>query len=328
MSRGPAFVLHERRSHMITILGAGGVIANEVVKVLSARNQPFRLVARHARAVTAATEMISADLSDKDQTMRAVAGSSIVHLLVGLKYDHKLWAETWPRIMANTIEACKRAPARLVFFDNVYMYGKVSGAMTEETQFNPCSKKGEVRAKIATALINECKAGGLTAMIARAADFYGPETPNGLPNVLVFEPLAKNQKASCLANDSVPHSYTYTPDAARSLVTLSESESAWNQTWHLATTPNPPTGKEFIAMAAKELGVAPKHRVLTRLMVRLIGWFNPLVGEVYEMLYQNDSPYLFDSSKFERAFGFSGTPYAEGIGAGAASFQKVDQSTK
>jgi len=64
---------------MITILGAGGVIGNEAVKLLSARKQPFRLVARNARPVPGATEMISADLSDKDQTIRAVAGSSIVH---------------------------------------------------------------------------------------------------------------------------------------------------------------------------------------------------------------------------------------------------------
>jgi nucleoside-diphosphate-sugar epimerase len=313
---------------MITILGAGGVIANEVIKLLSARRQPFKLVARHARPVPGATEMISGDLSDKDQTMRAVAGSSIVYLLVGLKYDHKLWAEMWPRIMANTVEACKNARAKLIFFDNVYMYGKVSGTMTEETPFNPCSKKGEVRAKIATSLINEWKAGSLTAMIARAADFYGPETPNGLPNILVFEPLGKNQKASWLANDSVQHSYTYTEDAARSLVTLGESESAWNQTWHVATTPNPPTGKEFIAMAAKELDVAPRYRLLSKQMVRLIGWFNPLVSEVYEMLYQNDSPYLFDSSKFTRAFGLSGTPYAKGIRGTAASFQKAAPSAK
>jgi len=313
---------------MITILGAGGVIGNEVVKLLSVQKQPFRLVARHARPVPSATETISADLTDKDQAIRAVTGSSIVYLLVGLNYDHKLWAEMWPRIMANTIEACKRSHAKLVFFDNVYMYGKVNGAMTEETPFNPCSKKGEVRAKIATALIDEWKAGALTAMIARAADFYGPETPNGLPNVLVFGPFEKNQKASWLANDSVPHSYSHTPDAARSLVALANSESAWNQTWHVATRPNPPTGKEFIAMAAQEFGVAPRYRVLSRPMVRLMGWFNPLVGEVYEMLYQNDSPYLFDSSKFERAFSFSSTPYAEGIRSTVASFQKVTSSAK
>src|SRR5882724_3399223 len=191
MSRNPALLLRERRSHMITILGAGGVIANEVVKLLSARKQPFRLVARHARPVPAATEIISADLSDKDQAIRAVAGSSIVHLLVGLKYDHKLWAEMWPRIMANTIEACKRAGARLIFFDNVYMYGKVSGPMTEETPFNPRSRKGEIRAKIATTLMNEWKSGALTGMIARSADFYGPDAQNAVPNLLVFEPLAR-----------------------------------------------------------------------------------------------------------------------------------------
>ena len=127
---------------MITILGAGGAISNEVVKLLAARELPFRLVGRHPVSKPGATEVVSADLSDKEQTVRAVAGSSVVFLLAGLKYDHKVWAELWPRIMANTIEACKRANARLIFFDNVYMYGKVAGAMTEDTPFNPMQQKG------------------------------------------------------------------------------------------------------------------------------------------------------------------------------------------
>ncbi|MGZ5425886.1 MAG: NAD(P)H-binding protein, partial [Thermoanaerobaculia bacterium] len=140
---------------MITILGAGGAVGNELGKLLAAGNQPFRLVGRNPRLAPGATEALAADLTDKDQAIRAVSGSSVVHLLVGLKYDHKVWQEVWPRVISNTIEACKRAGARLVFFDNVYMYGKVSGAMTEETVFNPCSKKGEIRAKIATTLIDE-----------------------------------------------------------------------------------------------------------------------------------------------------------------------------
>ena len=127
---------------MITILGAGGIISDEVGKLLSARQQPFRLVARKPRPSPGATEVISADLSDKDQTISAVAGSTVVYLLVGLKYDHKIWAEMWPRIMANTIEACKRSSAKLVFFDNVYMYGKVRGAMTEETRSTLAARRG------------------------------------------------------------------------------------------------------------------------------------------------------------------------------------------
>jgi nucleoside-diphosphate-sugar epimerase len=305
---------------MITILGAGGAIGNELVKLLAARNQPLRLVGRHPRPTRGATEVLAADLTDEDQTIRAVAGSNVVHLLVGLKYDHKLWQEMWPRIMSNTIEACKRAGAKLIFFDNVYMYGKVSGPMTEETPFNPCSKKGEIRAKIATTLIDVWKSGALTGMIARAADFYGPDTRNSVPNLLVFEPLSRKRKASWLVNDSVPHSYTYTPDAAQSLVQLAERATAWNQTWHVLTTPNPPVGKEFVALAAREFGVAPKYRVLSRPMIQLAGWFNPLIAESYEMLYQSDSPYLFDSSKFGKEFGFAGTPYGDGIRTTAASF--------
>ena len=308
---------------MITILGAGGAISNQLMKLLAAKNQPFRLVGRNPKTTPDATETLAADLTDEDQAIRAVAGSSVVYLLVGLKYDHKLWQEVWPRVMNNSIEACKRAGAKLLFFDNVYMYGKVSGPMTEQTPFNPCSKKGEIRAKIATTLIDESKAGGLVAMIARSADFYGPDTRNGVPNLLVFEPFAKRRKASWLVNDSVPHSFTYTPDAAQSLVQLAERATAWNQTWHVPAAPDPLTGKEFVALAAKEFGVAPKHRVLSRPILRIAGWFDPLVAESYEMLYQSDSPYLFDSSKFAREFGFAGTPYADGIRATAASFKRT-----
>jgi nucleoside-diphosphate-sugar epimerase len=307
---------------MITILGAGGIISNELVKLLTSRKKAFRLVSRHRRKDPCATEEVEADLFDQGQTVRAVEGSSVVYLLAGLTYDHKLWAEMWPTIMTNTIEACRRAGARLIFFDNVYMYGKVNGAMTEATEFNPCSKKGEVRARIASELINQWQKGSLTAMIARSADFYGPHAKNGVANVLAFDPLSKNKRAMWLGNDSLPHSYTYTPDAAQALVTLAESEQAWNQTWHVPTAPNPLNGKEFIARVAAEFKVQPKYWVLKGLMVRLAGLFNPEVSEVHEMLYQNNAPYLFDSSKFAAAFGFPGTPYAESIRVTAQSYPK------
>src|SRR5450631_4099080 len=222
---------------MITILGAGGPISNELIKLLAARNRPFRLVGRRPRATPGATETIAADLTDKEQTVRAVAGSNVVYLLVGLKYDHKVWQEMWPRVMSNTIEACKRAGAKLIFFDNVYMYGKVTGCMTEETPFNPCSKKGEIRAQIASALLEEIKAGNLNAMIARSADFYGPNARTSVANMLVFDKFAKGAKAAWLVNDSLPHSCTYTTDAAKSLAILANAESAWNQTWHVPTAP-------------------------------------------------------------------------------------------
>jgi nucleoside-diphosphate-sugar epimerase len=305
---------------VITILGAGGPIASELAKLLAERKQAFRLVGRNPKSIYGG-ETFSADLADRDQAIRAVAGSGVVHLTVGLKYDIAIWRETWPGIMANAIEASKRAGAKLLFFDNVYMYGKVDGPMTEETPYHPCSKKGEIRARIATSLMDEVRAGRLTAMIARAADFYGPDTAHGVPNILVFDALAKGLTPSWLANAKVPHSLTFTPDAARGVAMLAERESAWNQVWHLPTAPDPPTGEQFVGMAAREFGKPPKYRVFSRPMLRVVGWFKRDVRESYEMLYQSDSPYLFDSSKFAREFGFAGTPYAEGIRLVADSYK-------
>jgi nucleoside-diphosphate-sugar epimerase len=308
---------------MHTILGAGGAIGDELLKELRSRGEIVRLVGRNPKLVAGVSETVPADISNQDQTIRAVSGSTVVYLLVGLKYDLKIWRELWPPIMRNTIEACKRAKAKLIFFDNVYMYGKVDGPMTEETAFHPCTKKGEIRAQIATALLDEVKAGNLTALIARCADFYGPDAKNSVANVLVFDKFAKGAKASWLVNDAVRHSFTFTPDAGKSLALLAANEKSWNQTWHVPTASGPLAGKEFIAMVAREFGVQPQYRVLNKAMIKVAGWFDTTIGELYEMLYQSDFDYIFDSTKFEKAFNFQPVSYSEGIRITAASYNKA-----
>ena len=305
---------------MVTILGAGGAIGSELVKHFTT-GEPVRLASRNPKLVPGAAEAVAADLSNFDDTLKAVSGSRVAFLLVGLKYDLKVWRELWPRIMHNAIEACKRSNTRLVFFDNVYMYGKVEGAMTEETPFRPLSKKGEIRAQIATTLLSEMKGGNLTALIARAADFYGPGVQNGIHNKLVFDKFAKGAKAMWLMNDSVKHSLTFTPDAARSLVMLADTEEAWNQTWHVPTAPDPPTGKEFIELAAKEFRTQPKYRILTRPMLWVAGWFDTATQELFEMLYQYEFDYVFDSTKFIKAFHFQPTAYPEGMHGTAQAYR-------
>jgi putative NADH-flavin reductase len=70
---------------MQTILGAGGAIGTELVEEFARTGHTVRLVSRNPKPIQGATETISADISDFDQTIRAVSGSSIVYLLVGLK---------------------------------------------------------------------------------------------------------------------------------------------------------------------------------------------------------------------------------------------------
>jgi NAD(P)-dependent dehydrogenase (short-subunit alcohol dehydrogenase family) len=154
---------------MHTILGTGGAIGVELVSELAARGRRIRLVSRNPKSYAGPDQVVSADLANLDQTIKAVAGSQVAYLLVGLKYDVRIWRELWPRIMNNVIEACKRANTKLVFFDNVYAYGRVVGPMIELTPFNPCSRKGEIRAQIASTLLNEITRGNLIALIARSS---------------------------------------------------------------------------------------------------------------------------------------------------------------
>jgi nucleoside-diphosphate-sugar epimerase len=213
------------------------------------------------------------------------------------------------------VDACKKHHARLVFFDNVYSYGLVKGAMTEETPFNPCSKKGEVRAKIATLLLDEIKAKNLEAMIVRGADFYGPDVLLSLTHSMVTEKVKSKSTSQWFGNPKLIHTFTYTPDAGKSVALLGNTPSAFNQTWHALTSPEKITGEEYVRIACELANRPYKIQPLSRTMIRLIGLFVPVLREFVEMMYQYENDYIFDSTKIRKAFSTEATPYKTGIAA-------------
>ncbi len=300
---------------MQTILGAGGAVGVELAKALKEYTNEIRLVSRNPKAVNPDDQLVQADLTNSDEVLKAVKGSEVVYLTVGLPYNTKVWQRQWPLIMESVINACKQEKAALVFFDNIYMYDPNHlSFMTEETPINPVSKKGRVRNLIANMLINEMEKGELRAVIARSADFYGPSIKNtSVLTETVFNNFSKGKKAFWFSSVNFKHSVTYVPDAARATALLGNTPEAFNQVWHLPTASNPLTGKEWIEAIAKEMGVEPKYQLVSKFMLRLIGLFQPVMREMTEMLYQYDRDYVFDSSKFESHFDFKPTSYQAGI---------------
>jgi nucleoside-diphosphate-sugar epimerase len=302
------------------VLGAGGAISNGLAKELTGHKEKVRLVSRQVATFPGA-ESCQADVLDIRQTLHVIDPGSTVYLCVGLKYDFKIWRAQWPTIMDNVINACSQRQAKLIFFDNVYMYGRVAGPMTEETPYDPSSRKGDLRARLATRLMSEVRKGNITASIARAADFYGPGAGRtGVPNMLVFANLAKSQKAQWLLNVDVKHSFTYTADAAKALYLLAQDPESWNQVWHLPTAENPLTGKEFIQQAAWAMNKPASYRILRNWMIAMGGIFDKTIRELKEMSYQNEFEYIFDSSKFRKAYEFRPCTYEEGIKLTADSY--------
>lgn len=152
---------------MQTILGANGTIGTVLAKELTQYTNHIRLVSRNPKKINETDELFPADLSDPFQVEKAIEGSKVVYLLVGFDYNLKVWQNQWPTLMRATIDACIKHKARLVFFDNVYMYDiHAIPHMTENAVINPSSKKGAVRKEIADMILNDVKSGKLTALIA------------------------------------------------------------------------------------------------------------------------------------------------------------------
>lgn len=298
---------------LYTILGANGTIANALIPVLKREKINVRLVSRNPKPVDG-TEIFKADMLNRDEVFHAVNGSDIVYLTVGLQYNAKIWKKEWPVIMRNVIDACKAADAKLIFFDNAYMYGKTNGIITETTPYNAISKKGKIRAEIARMFEKEMHEGSIKAMIARAVDFYGPGvTDKSAPGVYVFSKLKKGKRAMWPVNANVPRSFNYIPDAAEALWLLASREDAFGQIWHLPSALPAPTGREFVKIATQYMGGSGKIMVLPKWIFKITGWFVPFFREAYELIYQDEYLFIFSSNKFETAFGFTPTSYEGGI---------------
>lgn len=301
---------------MQTILGANGTIGSVLAKELSKYTDKIRLVSRNPRKVNETDELFPADLSLPASLDKAIYGSDVVYVVLGFDYKLKVWEENWPRFIRATIDACIKYKARLVFFDNVYLYDiNAIPHMTEDSEINPPSKKGAVRKQIAQMIMDEVKAGKLMALIARSADFYGPGNEKSFVIEMVYKNLLKKKAANWFINADRKHSFTFTPDAARATALLGNTDDAFNTVWHLPTDKNTLTGREFVKLFADEMNVPDKVSVMPIWLIRILGIFMPVLKEMPEMMYQYERDYYFDSSKFEKRFNFNPTSYREGVKA-------------
>jgi len=298
-----------------TILGSGGAIGNELAKALHNYTDQIRLVSRNPKKINETDEIFPADLSDSKQIDAAIAGSSVVYVTIGFDYNLKVWRKKWPPFMHAVIDGCTKHKAKLVFFDNVYMYAPSEiPNMTEASEMNPISEKGKVRKQLVDMIFEAIEAKKIEAIIARAADFYGPNVATSMLQETVQKNLAKNKAANWLGGLDFKHSFTYTPDAGRATALLGNTADAYNQVWHLPTDPQTLTGREWTELFASQMNKKVKISAMPSWMLKILGWFIPILGEFYEMSYQYDRPYFFNSQKFMTRFpDFRITTYQEGV---------------
>lgn len=319
---------------MQTILGAGGAIGVELAKALPAYTKTIRLVSRKPAKVNQSDSLFAADLLDPAQVMRAVEGSAVVYLVAGLPYKAKLWQQQWPLLIRNVLEACSHHHSKLVFFDNVYAIGGDNVRhITESSPISPTSKKGETRAEVDRLILDAVERGKVDAIIARSPDFFGPIKATSITMNLIYDNLIKGKQAQWLCDANQPHSTGYTPDLAIGTARLGNTPTAFNQIWNLPTNPEALTGAQWVSLFAEAIdslpgsgGVPTKRwhsvQTLPGWSMRALGVFVPIMREIYEMRYQYDRPYFFDSAKFDKAFNYVPTTNAQAVRQVVAALAK------
>lgn len=298
-----------------TILGAGGQIADELARELSRQGtSDLRLVSRNPRKVNDRDALARADLTDAEQTAEAVAGSKVVYFTAGLPPKTELWESQFPAMLRNALDAARAADAKFAYFDNTYMYPQDDRVQTEEIPFEPAGRKGRVRARMATMVLEEMTRGDIPVLIGRAPEFYGPGRTQGFTNSLVIDRMKAGKRPIVPVRDDVKRSLIWTPDASRALAALGNAPDAYGQTWHLPVDESRPTYREFVAMAAQALGADGKYTVVPRLALSAAGIVSPQAREIRELLPRYAHENIFDATRFRTRFpDFGVTTYREGL---------------
>ncbi len=295
------------------VVFGSGPIGLATVAELTARELPVRVVNRSGTAdVATDVEVVAADASDPAAATGAAEGAAVVYQCLN-PASHR-WSEDFPPLQAGVVAACRAHGARLVSFENVYMYGDTGGApMTERTPTQPHTRKGRVRLAMAEELRALGERGELDVATARASDYFGPggREQSPLGDFVIGRALA-GKPAQVVGDPGQPHSYTYIPDAGRTLATLGTRDDVSGEVFHVPNAPARPT-REIIGMIGHQLGTEVKVQRAPTLLLRAMGLFNPATREIIEMLYEFEQPFVVDSSKAEQRLGLTPTPLEESL---------------
>jgi nucleoside-diphosphate-sugar epimerase len=297
----------------VAIFGAAGAIGRVIGQELERRAIPFRAVGRTQAKLAEAfgklkqAEIVAADLANKQAATEAARGVDTVIYALGVPYTA---FELYPKLMRTAVDASVAAGVeRLVVISGVYSYGIPQTRKVAEIHRRlPVSKKGQLRKEQEDIAM----ASPLKSMVVRLPDFYGPNADLSLANP-IFRAALAGKTANWAGPVSTPHEFLFVPDAGPVIVELASHDECYGEAWNFAGV-GEITTQGFAQKIYQAVGREPKLRSAGRTMLGILGWFNPLMRELPEMLYLQETPVLLDDEKLRRKLGqVHKTTYDEGI---------------
>ena len=291
-----------------------GPVGLSLVEHLAAAGEKVTAVNRGGSAdVSSEVAVVAGDASNPEFTSEVVRGAAVVYQCLNPPYTK--WPELFPPLQAAVLKGAASAGAKLVSFENLYLYGPTSGApLTEDLPFAATGPKGRVRAQMARDLLAAHDAGRVRVAIGRASDYFGPRGLVSHMGERVFYPALAGKNAQVIGDPDQPHTFSYLPDIGAGLATLGARDEADGRAWHLPNAETIST-REFIEKVYEATGTDGKVSAMPRLMLNLVALFNGNVREIKEVLFEFEEPFVVNSGDFESTFGQRATTLDEAIPA-------------
>jgi nucleoside-diphosphate-sugar epimerase len=306
---------------MNLIVGSGPV-GSQIARLLTSEGESVRMITRSGSGPEhPLIERVSADAADARRLTELAVGAEAVYNCANPKYTE--WEQKWFPMNDAMIAAAKANDAVYAITGNLYGYGpQPGGHMREDTPLAAVGRKGKVRIK----MWRDALASGVRTVEARGADYLGAGAV-GIFSSVLLPAIAKGRTAWVPGDPDAPHTFTYTGDMARTLVTLARNDKAWGKAWHVPSAA--PISVRDAANRYCDLIGAPHltmHR-LPRWTNHMAGRFNAMMREVAEMDYQFYFPFRLDSSLTAQTFGLTATPIEVGLRETAEDADRIAART-
>lgn len=293
-------VVAERGHHVVV---GSGAVGSAVTRMLVDRGDEVIVVTRSGSGLEhELVRPVAADAGDGSTLTGLAEGAAALYNCANPQYHR--WATDWPPIAAAILSAAERSGPVLATCSNLYGYGPVNGPMTEDLPLTARFVKGRVRAQMWEEALAAHDGGRVRATEVRASDYLGP-TNQGQFGDRVIPKLLAGKPATVLGDPTVPHTWTYTDDVARALVTVAADERAWGRAWHVPSH-EACSATEVVERLCRFAGVDPVPvRRMPGWMLAVAKLFVPIVRELPDVMYQHTRPFVMDDSAARRTFGLA-----------------------
>lgn len=298
------------------VVGAGP-IGLAVSRLLVVRGDDVVVATRRRTSVEGATPFVL-DAGEAAAFVATARGRDRIFLCTNPPYTD--WPAQWPPIFSSAVQAAAESGADLIVMGNLYPYGRPDGRMSEGSPETTAESKGLVRRAGWELVRTASERGELRAVEVRASDYFGPGAGAAAHlGSRFFRPLLAGRTARVVGEPRMPHSWSYLPDIAETLVAASGYSGQWSRVWHV------PSSSELSRQLIADQLALGYHSGRTvagypAWILRRVASVNAMMREIVASSYQFTAPYLLDSAETERELAVTATSWDAALATTVTSY--------